>query len=577
MKSYIKNNKKIIITFTITGLLIAAGLLFAATNNNNFLANIAKNIKTNHFSQKNNSTEEEPIIVQTKKLSLINANYFILSSGTTSLFKEADISPKASGSIVKIYFHEGIFVQKGEIIAEIEKDATLLTALKNAEDNLEKTKKATKEEIKAAEKAVEVAETNLKNAEISLSNTKNSAHQAVINAYTTALNNSRIAVLTATNAIIDATNLQNKYFTENDQQAKAIAEKKALSIKILLGKEGAGYWDSQFILSLDGGVKKEIEEASEIFSEEKIDQILNNILPGLEAVRDLLSELRTDLDWKSATPAEKSTVDLERSNIENLINTILISQQNIATAKINEKNANDKVQSAYELAKKQLESSQTNLENIKKKTELQIFAAQSQLDSVQARINNTLITAPFSGTIEKIYFQEGEIVSPSRPFAKIVNQKEIKVEIGLSPSETKNVQIGQKVEITPLQESEKHYLGEIYYISPTADPLTKKFLVKIKINNESQELKSGLVVRVKIFTQEIKNALLIPKTAIFKEEDKEKIYVIEKGEVKIKEIKTIPFDDKNLLVEKGLKEGEEIVLNSDYILQEGEKVKTIPN
>ncbi len=577
MKSYIKNNKKIIITFTITGSLIAAGLLFAATNNNNFLANIAKNIKTNHFSQKNNSTEEEPIIVQTKKLSLINANYFILSSGTTSPFKEADISPKASGSIVKIYFHEGSFVQKGEIIAEIEKDATLLTALKNAEDNLEKTKKATKEEIKAAEKAVEVAETNLKNAEISLSNTKNSAHQAVINAYTTALNNSRTAVLTATNAIIDATNLQNKYFTENDQQAKAIAEKKALSIKILLGKEGAGYWDSQFILSLDGGVKKEIEEASEIFSEEKIDQILNNILPGLEAVRDLLSELRTDLDWKSATPAEKSTVDLERSNIENLINTILISQQNIATAKINEKNANDKVQSAYELAKKQLESSQTNLENIKKKTELQIFAAQSQLDSVQARINNTLITAPFSGTIEKIYFQEGEIVSPNRPFAKIVNQKEIKVEIGLSPSETKNVQIGQKVEITPLQESEKHYLGEIYYISPTADPLTKKFLVKIKINNESQELKSGLVVRVKIFTQEIKNVLLIPKTAIFKEEDKEKIYVIEKGEVKIKEIKTIPFDDKNLLVEKGLKEGEEIVLNSDYILQEGEKVKTIPN
>jgi len=173
---------------------------------------------------------------------------------------------------------------------------------------------------------------------------------------------------------------------------------------LLLGKPNAGRWASQFIIPLNKGVKGQVEEATANFSQEKIDQILTNIMPALQSVKDLLTEIRTDLDWKyGVLPSEKNALDAMRINIESSLTILSNSKQAIINAKLGKIKGNDAAQSAYENAKKQLESAEANLASIKKRAKLQIAAAQGQLDSIQAQLNNTIITAPISGIINRKY------------------------------------------------------------------------------------------------------------------------------------------------------------------------------
>ena len=577
MKTLIKNKicKKLIFgVIIIVGLISAVGL-FSATKSSNFLlANILSSISNTAESIPN----KELVAVQTRKISLEDIYQSVSASAATKPLNRIKISAKTTGKVVGIYFKEGDWVNAGQTIIQLEQDQTLRTAYNNAQTNLINTRASMNQDIKAAEVAVEAAKTALTNAKKALTNTRASTEQAVIDAYNNALNNARAAVLTGTNAIITATELQYKYFgTGGDQNAVRIAEKKSKAIRLLLGKPNAGRWASQFIIPLNKGVKGQVEEATANFSQEKIDQILTNIIPALQSVKDLLTEIRTDLDWKyGVLPSEKNALDAMRINIESSLTILSNSKQAIINAKLGKIKGNDAAQSAYENAKKQLESAEANLASIKKRAKLQIAAAQGQLDSIQAQLNNTIITAPISGIINRKYIETGETAIAGSPVAEIVNAKGIEIELSLTEFDIGKISIGQEAEIKLAAYPKEKFIGKVYYVGSVADPISKKFPVKIQLENNDGKIKTGMIANVKIITKEQKNVLVIPKSAVFKEENVEKVYIVENSRVKIRNVKTEIIDENRLKVLKGLSAGEEIIVNGNYDLKEGDLV-TIKN
>ncbi|HHE76401.1 MAG TPA: efflux RND transporter periplasmic adaptor subunit [Candidatus Parcubacteria bacterium] len=573
MKTLIKNKTYRRILFgviAIVGLIVAIYSFSAARNGDFLLANIANNSS----GAAKPVLGKESVVVQTKKISLENITQSVSASAVTEPLNIVKVSPKMTGKVVGVYFKEGDWVNAGQTIIQLEQDQALRTAYNNAQTNLINTRASMNQDIKAAEVAVEAAKVALANARKSLNNTGAATEQAVIDAYTNALNNARAAVLTGTNAIIAATELQYKYFgTGNDQDAIRIAEKKSKAIRLLLGKSNAGRWTSQFIIPLNGGVKGLIEDATANFSQEKIDQILTDIVPALQSVKDLLTEVRTDLDWKHGVlPSEKNALDTARIGIESSITGLSNSRQAVINAKLGKTTRNDAAQSAYESAKKQLESAEANLASIKKRAKLQIAAAQGQLDSVQAQLDNTTITAPISGIVSRKYIETGEMAIAGSPAVEIVNTSGIKIELSLTEFDIGKIFIGQEAEIKLAAYPDEKFIGKVYYVGSVADPASKKFPVKIQLENGDGRIKAGMVADVKIITNRQKNVLVIPKSAVFKEEGVEKVYVAENSKVKIKTVKTEVVDENRLKVAEGLSAGEEIIINGNYNLKEGDLV-----
>ena len=575
MNSLIKN--KILYRKVFFGIVIGAGLIiasisFSAARDDNFLPTNTLNGSSSGAEAVSN--KKAAIVVQTKKISLEDVAQSISVSAVTKPSNKAKVSPKMTGKVAGIYFKEGDWVNAGQTIMRLEQDQTLQVAYNNAQTNLINTKTSMDQDIETAKIAVEAAKVNLANIKKSLNNNNTTNEQAINNAYINALSTSRSAVLAGTNAIITVSNLQYKYFKAGgDQKTLRIAEKKSQAIQLLLGKSNAGKWTSQFIIPLNGGVKGQIENATINFSQEKIDQILIDIVPALQAVRDLLTEVRANLDWKYAVlSSEKSEVDAARVSVESYITALYNSKQAIANAKLALTTGNDASQSAYDNAKKQLESAEANLIGVKKRAELQIAAAQGQIDSIQAQLGNTTITTPISGIVSRKYIEMGEMAIAGSPVAEIVNTENIEIELSLTEFDIGKIFIGQKAEISLAAYPNEKFIGKVYYVSSVADPVNKKFPIKIQLENAGGKIKAGMVANVKIITNHQKNILAIPKSAVFKEEGAEKVYVVENSKVKIKIIKTEVITEDKLKVTEGLSAGEKIIINGNYDLKNGDLV-----
>jgi RND family efflux transporter MFP subunit len=554
----------------IAGLVIAARLLFTGNGGNFSQANILGGAPDDAVSA------EKTVNVQIRKISPENIIQNISVSAVTKPQNEAKVSSKMTGRVVDIYFKEGDWVNAGQAIIQLEQDQILRVAYNNAQTNLINTRASIDQDIRAAEVAVGAAKTALANAEKSLNNVSTNNEQMIDDAYTSAFNTSRNAVLTGTNAIVTATDLQYKYFFGNDQEDLRIADKKSRAVWLLLGESNAGRWISQFIIPLNGGVKGQIEEAAADFSQEKIDRILIDIVPAMQAIRDLLTEIRATLDWKyNVLASEKTAVDTSRAGIEASLNALSNVQQVITNAKLGKNTGNDAAQSAYDSAKKQLESAEANLASIKKKAELQIAVAQGQLDSVQAQLGNTTITAPISGIISKKFIEAGEMAVAGSPVVNIVNTKGIEIELFLTEFDIGKVLVGQEAQVSLAAYPNEEFLGKIYYVGFVADPISKKFPVKIQLGNEGGKIKAGMLAEIRIITKKQENVLVIPKTSVFIENGIEKVYTVKNSVVEIKSVKTEVISDSELKVIEGLIEGDEVVIEGNYDLNNGDLVSIL--
>lgn len=183
---------------------------------------------------------------------------------------------------------------------------------------------------------------------------------------------------------------------------------------------------------------------------------------------------------------------------------------------ISEKQFED-VKTRYDIATAQYSSAKENFEKVKKifRSE-EIEQAKGNLRKATAAVNllkknicDAYLIAPQNGTIVKKFVEVGESVAPMSSLIKIADLTNIELKIYVSEVELGKVKLGQKAEIFVDSFPEKIYNGIVTYISPeaeftpknvqTKDERTKLvFAVKIQVQNENYELKSGMPADAKI-------------------------------------------------------------------------------
>ena len=251
------------------------------------------------------------------------------------------------------------------------------------------------------------------------------------------------------------------------------------------------------------------------------------------------------------------------NNAKNNLNNVL------ASTKKDKKVAKVAIKTSDGDAKKQAEA---NLSSVKKKIELQIGLAQGQIDSAQAQLNNTIIKAPISGVISQIYLDIGEMIVAGSPAVHISNPKDIEISLALTEFDVGRIKVGQEVEINLAPYPDEKFMGKVYYVSSVASPVSKKFPVKAKLENLEDKIKGGMIAKINITTDKQENVLIIPKTAVFTDDNIEKVYLVDNSSrIKIAAVKTESVNDK-LKVLEGLSGNENIVINGNYDLIEGEEI-----
>ncbi|WP_371194984.1 efflux RND transporter periplasmic adaptor subunit [Glaciecola sp. SC05] len=168
-----------------------------------------------------------------------------------------------------------------------------------------------------------------------------------------------------------------------------------------------------------------------------------------------------------------------------------------------------------------LESRTKTLERLERLAQ-QNYQSQSELDRAKADVKSALaaianieldiahtnISAPFSGTLEKMLVEQGDFVQVNGQVAVLLEQNPLLVTLPIAQQDINKIAAGDMADIT-LATGET-VTGTLRYISPRANAQTRTFEVEIEIDNSDGKLRSGMSATAKIKTGEVAAHLISP-------------------------------------------------------------------
>ena len=178
------------------------------------------------------------------------------------------------------------------------------------------------------------------------------------------------------------------------------------------------------------------------------------------------------------------------------------------------------LENQYALAKTTFER-QKNLWDKKIGSEIQFLNAQTQMVSAQkavaqmrAQLAKTVIRAPFTGTIDEVFVEKGQVVAPSQQgLMRIVNLNNMYVSTSVPETYIGKLKVGTEVDVY-LAALGKNYKGKVRQVGNFINPNNRSFGIEVSVPNPENLLRPNQVAKLKIIDYINKNAVVVPTNVV---------------------------------------------------------------
>ena len=243
------------------------------------------------------------------------------------------------------------------------------------------------------------------------------------------------------------------------------------------------------------------------------------------------------------------------------------------------------MQTQYDLAKTTYER-QKRLWDQNIGSEIQYLQAKATMEGLDNSVNQmkaqlakTTVRAPFSGTIEEVITDQGQVVTPGgSQLMRIVSLKNMYVKASIPENYLGTIEKGTKVNVL-FPSLGKAINGTVRQVGNFINPNNRTFEVEIAIPNEDQMIKPNLVANLEINDYSNENALIIPDNVLQENARGDKfVYVIDslensEGKVSKTQVETGMSYDGFIEILNGLKEGQTIVKDGAITMRDGLAIK----
>ena len=223
----------------------------------------------------------------------------------------------------------------------------------------------------------------------------------------------------------------------------------------------------------------------------------------------------------------------------------------------------------------------------------EVIVSEADLTQAELTLSYTAVQSPISGYISERSADIGTLVGPSGNslLATVVKSDTVKVDFSMTAldylkSKSRNVNIGQQdssrqwqpyVTVTLADGTEYPYRGPVDFADPQVDPKTGTFSVRAEMPNPDRVLLPGEFTKVKVLLDVRHDAVTVPSKALVIEKGGAYIFVVKPDSIVEKRfVETGPETGNNIIVERGLAGGENIVVEGYHKLKHGMKVDPEP-
>ena len=202
--------------------------------------------------------------------------------------------------------------------------------------------------------------------------------------------------------------------------------------------------------------------------------------------------------------------------------------------------------------------------------------AKLALENAYITLEKMNVKTPFKGVIVNLpYFTPGVEVPSGSVLVGLMDYSKMYVETQFPENTMTKLAVGQKVHITNYNIKQDTLKGVLTQLSPAINEETRTFSGYIEIDNPKLKLRPGMFAKADIVTVRKDSVLSIPKDIIKNRRSGKLVYTVERNNAEEKVIQTGISDDKFVEVEKGLQEGDKIVVKGYEWLRNRSKVKVM--
>ena len=148
----------------------------------------------------------------------------------------------------------------------------------------------------------------------------------------------------------------------------------------------------------------------------------------------------------------------------------------------------------------------------KASAELEVARAEAELREVE--LAKTQVRAPFDGVVGARMVSPGERVRRSTKLVKVDAVDRLQLVFAVPEIGVPFVRAGMPVKISVKPFPEIRFDGEVFFVSPTLDPSTRRLTLKAWVPNPGRKLQPGLFANLEVQLAERENALVVPDAAL---------------------------------------------------------------
>lgn len=186
-------------------------------------------------------------------------------------------------------------------------------------------------------------------------------------------------------------------------------------------------------------------------------------------------------------------------------------------------------------------------------------------------VNRTQVKAPFSGFIEQIV-KPGNFLERGQVCATIIQLNPISFIAGVPEYDINKVRVGQKVNLELVTGQKIN--GKLTFVSKSASPDTRTFIVESQIENPQGLVKDGLTANMTIEIDKVKAHKISPSILLLNDGGKLGIRIVVNSKIaQFIEITILEDSEEGLWV-TDIPEDVEIIIQGQGFVEDGQEVLT---
>src|SRR3989440_1541553 len=199
---------------------------------------------------------------------------------------------------------------------------------------------------------------------------------------------------------------------------------------------------------------------------------------------------------------------------------------------------------------------------------------QGHMLSAEAQLSYSEIHSPIDGVVTDRPLYEGDLATANQPILTVMNTSRLIAKAHIPQSDAAVLKVGNPAElkIPGLDEPVK---GRVSLVSPALDPGSTTIEVWVEASKPDPALKPGMTVELSMTAKMVKDALVVPTPAIYKNSEGAD-YVLLVGSDGHAHVKTVEVGVRNAefaQIVSGVKAGNQVINSGGYGLPDNTQIK----